>query len=481
MMDIAFRYRGIGVPPRRLGQWLGDLLTPVGALVTAAIAGALVVVSYQLAVGVVLLAALLAVYFQSPRAGVVGVWMLWMIAPLLRRVFGLLEGVPEFDILSVVPFAATGVVAVLEAERLYLSRRAKVLISLAATGFALGIPTGLLTPTAGLFAAGAYLSALAAFALGYAEQRRGAEELTLATAIRIALPLIAVYGIFQYFFPLTSWDEHWLGSITFGSIGAPEQGHIRIFATLNSPATMAAILAIGILAVISSDKAAALRPLMIALFATALALTYVRSAWLAFVVALLVYAAAAGVRRPARAVAIVAILVVASITTGGSSATTSAFVNRLTTLGALDEDTSANARLTTANEVVPEILAHPFGEGLGQAGVASRLAENEPGATNLDLDNGYLALGLQAGVIGLLLIVAAGAWAVSLAARSARLSRGSPTACLCLGILVFGVVMHLSGDALYGVIGAVFWYVAGFATAAADVQDAQLRSLPEAP
>jgi hypothetical protein len=131
--------------------------------------------------------------------------------PFLRRVSGLLEGVPQFDILAVVPFAATGMIAVLEAERLYLSRRAKALIALAAVGFALGIPTGMVTPTAGLFAMGAYLSALAAFAIGYAERRRGGDELTLGMALKIALPVIAVYGIFQYFFPLTSWDDNWLG------------------------------------------------------------------------------------------------------------------------------------------------------------------------------------------------------------------------------------------------------------------------------
>jgi putative inorganic carbon (hco3(-)) transporter len=474
MMDVAFRHRRIR-PSLNPVAWLGDRLPPAAAVGAAAAAGLLVVFSHQLAVGIVLLLALVAVYLESPRAGIVGVWLLWLTIPLLRRVLGLLEGVPEFDILSVVPFAATGLIAVLEADRLYLSRRAKTLVGLAATGFAFGIPAGLLTPTAGLFATGAYLSALAAFALGYSERRRGAEELALGTALRVALPLIALYGIFQYFFPLTSWDANWLASVNFGSIGAPEANHIRVFATLNSPATLAAMLAFGILTVISTDKVGALRPLLVGLFVFALALTFVRAAWLALVVAILVYAASAGVRRPARVVAIVAILVAASIGASGSNSTAAAFVARLTTLGTLGEDQSANARIATANEVVPQILAHPFGEGLGKAGVASRLAGADPGGTNLDLDNGYLALGLQVGLIGLLLILAAAAWAISLAARAARLARGSPTASLSLSILLFGVVMHLSGDALYGAVGAVFWYVAGFATAANDVQDAHLR------
>jgi putative inorganic carbon (HCO3(-)) transporter len=475
MTGVAFRNRWIRIPLTRAG-WIGDRALPAAAVAASAAAGALVVFSHQLAVALVLLAAVVAAYLQSRRAGLVGVWVLWLMIPFLRRVFGLLEGTPQFDVLAVVPFAATGIVAVLEADRLYLSRRAKTLVGLAAIGFAFGVPAGLLSPTAGLFATGAYLSALAAFALGYSERRHGSDELALGTALRIALPLIAVYGLFQYFFPLTAWDRNWLDTVTFGSIGAPEANHIRIFATLNAPATLAALLAFGILTVISIDKGGALRPLLVALFTLALALTFVRSAWLALVVAIIVYAAAAGVRRPARVVAIVAILVAASIAVSGGNSTAAAFVSRLTTLGGLGQDQSANARIRTANDVLPQVFAHPFGEGLGRVGVASRLGGAEPGATNLDLDNGYLALGLQVGLIGSLLIIAAAAWAISLAARAARLARGSPVASLCLSILLFGVVMNLSGDALYGVVGAVFWYVAGFATAMADDRETELRS-----
>jgi O-antigen ligase len=290
----------------------------------------------------------------------------------------------------------------------------------------------------------------------------------------VALPVIAVYGIYQYFFPLTAWDDNWLQSVSFGSIGAPEEGHVRIFATLNSPATLAAILAFGILTVVSTDKARPLRPLLIGLFAFVLALTFVRGAWLAFVVAVLVYAASAGVRRPTRVVAIVALLVAVAIVASGSNSTAAAFVARLTTLGAIEEDESAKARIGTANEVTAQILEQPLGEGLGQAGLARRLGGGDPGRT-VYLDNGYLALGLQVGVIGLLLILAAAVWAVSLAARAARLARGSPTASLCLSILIFVVVSHLGGDALYGVVGAVFWYVAGFATAVNDQQDVHMR------
>jgi O-antigen ligase len=173
-------------------------------------------------------------------------------------------------------------------------------------------------------------------------------------------------------------------------------------------------------------------------------------------------------------VAIVALLVAVAIVASGSNSTASAFVARMTTLGAIEEDESAKARIGTANEVTGQILEQPLGEGLGQAGLASRLGGGDPGST-VYLDNGYLALGLQVGVIGLLLILAAAAWAVSLAARAARLAHGSPTASLCLSILLFGVVSHLGGDALYGVVGAVFWYVAGFATAANDQQDVHMR------
>src|SRR5207247_11202887 len=136
--DVAFRHRRSRFPLAQLG-WIGDRLPLAAAVAASAAAGALVVFSDQLAVAIVLLTAVVAVHLQSRRAGIVGVWLLWLTIPLLRRVFGLMEGTPQFDILAVVPFAATGLVAVLEAERLYLSRRAKTLVGLAAIGFAFGI------------------------------------------------------------------------------------------------------------------------------------------------------------------------------------------------------------------------------------------------------------------------------------------------------------------------------------------------------
>jgi putative inorganic carbon (hco3(-)) transporter len=459
------------VAPARRGRTAGERWGPALAVIAAALVGLLVANSHQLSVTVVLVLALVAIYLQSRTAGVVALWTLWLFTPMLRRVFGLLEDLPEFDSLALVPFLGTGVIAALEIERLNFSRRAKALIGVGASGFLLGVPFGLVTPNALAFAAGAYFAALAAFAIGYGERRRGSCDPALGIALSYALPIIAIYGIFQYFFPLTSWDLNWIESVSFGSIGAPEEGHIRIFATLNSPATLGAVLAFGILFLMFSERLGPFRPLAIGLLVFALSLTFVRSVWLAFAVALLVYLVAARGAHPTRMVTVIAVFIVAGIGAASANATAGAFVDRMTSLGQLGEDRSAQARLGTTSEIGPTVIRQPFGEGIGQAGLASRLAGAEKGSVELDLDNGYLALALQLGLLGLLLVVAALGWAVGLAARATRFTRDTKVGALALSIMLFVLVMHMSGDALYGVTGAVFWYITGFVVAENDDYD----------
>jgi putative inorganic carbon (HCO3(-)) transporter len=473
MVDFALDQAGqtARVAPAHRGPTPAERWAPFAAILLAAAVGVLVVNSHQISITVVSVIALVAVYLQSRVTGVVLLWCYWLFIPLVRRVFGLIEDLPEFDALALVPFLGTGVLAALEIERLTFSRRAKALMTTAVAGFAIGVPFGLATPNALAFAAGAYLSALAAFAIGYGERRRGSRDPALGTALAYALPVIAVYGIVQYFYPLAAWDLHWLESVSFGSIGSPEEGHIRIFATLNSPATLGAMLAIGILFLMFSDRLGPFRPLVLGLLVFALALTYVRSVWLSFVVALLIFVLSARGGHATRMVGVIAVIIVAGIVAAGANSTAGAFVDRMTSLGELSEDRSAQARLSTTSDIGPAVIREPFGEGIGQAGLATKLAGSEKGSQELDLDNGYLGLALQLGMLGFILVLAAVFWAVALSARAVQLTGGARLGALCLAILIFILVMHLSGDALYGVTGAVFWYIVGFVVAENDQAD----------
>jgi putative inorganic carbon (hco3(-)) transporter len=434
----------------------------------AAICGALAVKSVQAATAIAILVLLLAVYGQSRRAGLYGLWAIWLLSPMLRRLLALVEGTPSADPLALLPFLATGLLALIEMRQSMLSREARITLELACAGFLIGAPMGLVAdPQACAFALVAYLAGLAAFVLGWGDGREG--RLNLVKALTFLLPPLAVYGVFQYFFPLTSWDTNWLETVHLQSIGSPQEDHIRIFSTLNSPGTFALVAAVGILLFLGVRRSASLSIPITALLVMALALTFVRSAWLALALGVIIFVSASRSKSAGRIVGVIAIGLIGLVLVGGSNPTTSAFTERLTSLGDVGKDESAQQRLSSSSKLLPEAVSKPIGAGVGQAGLAVTLGGGETDGSGIQtIDNGYLALIYQCGLIGGLLIFAAIARSVMAATKAIgseqrRISRAAAASVLA------GIVALLLGlaatDILYGITGAFFWYLAGVAYA----------------
>ena len=246
--------------------------------------------------------------------------MIWLVIPLLRRTFLLSAPLQNADPLALVPFLVTAGVVALELTLVTLSRRVRRILLIAIAGYALGIPFGLLlSPRAAIFALFAYLTALGCFVLGYreAEERR----LVLPTVLMIATPLLALYAFRQYYLPLPKWDLVWLHAADINSIGGEKPGsHVRVWSTLNSPATFATVLGVAAIALVTWRRMTPLRLIGVLLVFGALALTYVRSAWAAIVlaaVALVLVTRGAALKRVG---AIVVLLVVlAPLGLGGAT------------------------------------------------------------------------------------------------------------------------------------------------------------------
>jgi hypothetical protein len=464
---------------------VGDLAVVAAIGAIAVVGGAFAVRSLQAATALTLLVLLLAVYSQSRRAGLIGLWTIWLLTPALRRIVALAEGTPGADPLALLPFIATGVLALIELRRTTMSSAARTTLGIAALGFLIGAPMGLLAdPLAFGFALTAYLAGLFAFAIGWADAR-GDGRLTLVQVLMVALPPIALYGVLQYFFPLTSWDANWIASVDLESIGAPQEGHIRIFSTLNSPGTLGLVLAVGLVLGLSVRRRPGLAVPATAVLASALALTFVRSAWLALAFGLLVYAAAARGRSAGKLVGVIAVCLVALVVIGGSNPTTRAFTQRVTSLGELSEDDSAQERLSFTSQLLPTAVGQPLGAGVGQAGLAVRLDEGGGDGESLaTTDNGYLALLYQVGLVGFLFVVIAMARSVVAAVRGLGSSEGPSrqARAAVLAALVTLLVAQAGGDMLYGITGAVFWYLAGVALAgepSADPRRSRLDARPK--
>jgi O-antigen ligase len=434
---------------------------PIGLLGAASgcLVGACTVYSAQLGCAVALAGAVVVLFVASPASGMLALWALWLLAPGIRRLFGLLGPYLGADPLSAAPFAATVAIAGIVIARTHLDVRSRRVLGLAAAGLAVGIPLGAANPQAMMYNLIAYGAALLAFVIGRYERARTLEALSLRRALVVGAPLLAVYGLVQYFSTPPKWDRLWLDRIEFGAIGAPEVGKLRIFSALNGPGTLAAVLALALLCYLASKRPRAVVLAAAALATAALALTYVRTTWIAFGVAALVLALLLRTATARLMAAVGAVLVVAALTVGQGNPTTAAFADRLLTFGSLQSDTSANARSNLFTTRTPEAISRPFGHGLGSAGQATKLGGDEE---LQDPDNGYLSILYQLGPGGFLLFFAALFLAVGPVVRGVIADgRRDREIALLFAVIVFVLVQLAGGDLFYGITGVMIWYLLG--------------------
>ena len=449
---------------------------------TALIAGALAVRMPQVAVAGTLLLLLFAVRNESRSGGLVLLWIYWLLIPMVRRVLDLLVSAGGADPLSLLPFVATVLLAVMELRENRLSRRARTVLFAATGAFVIGVPVGLVAdPPATMFAVLAYMAGLSAFVVGYGDQVRPSAGSTLERALMVALVPLALYGIAQYFYPLTSWDHNWVSVADIASVESPQEGHIRSFSTLNSPFTFAITLAVGLMFALAMRRRFLFTILYVLPLVVALGLTFVRSAWLSLVIGLIVYAAAGKGKAAGKTVAIILVCLAGLMVVGSSNPTTKAFTDRITSLGDPDDDRSANERLETTNRLLPQSVSQPLGAGLGQAGLAASLTESGEGKV-VEVDNGYLALLYQSGPLAFGLLLLAIGSCVGAAVK--MLGRAPPEQrqyrAVVLGILVMLLVAESSADVLFGLPGVIFWYLCGVSVAGLAGTLAGSRAEPQA-
>jgi hypothetical protein len=69
-----------------------------------------------------------------------------------------------------------------------------------------------------------------------------------ARAFALVIPIVSVYGVMQYFNPSPA-DSYWMTATALSSIGVPEPEQVRVFSTLNSPASFGSFLVFGLMLV----------------------------------------------------------------------------------------------------------------------------------------------------------------------------------------------------------------------------------------
>ena len=470
MTELAVRRRASAPTRRSRDSDLWWLAAAVGA--SALLVGFLVTVSLQAAFALVLLVAVVALYVHDRRYGIAALFALWFIAPGLRRVLGAAVGFAENDPLSIAPFLATAAIAGIELSRARLPGHIQRVLLLAAAGFAIGLPVGLAAaPQAAVYAFGAYLAGVSGAVLG-ARERPLLEDSTLRKVLLYGVLPVAAYALVQRVFDPPSWDQAWLDTTDIVSIGANENGKVRVFSTLNSPGALAPLLTLSLLCYLTVKRP---RPITIAgatIVVVALSLTFVRSAWVALIIGGLAHMVASRGQSARVVLGSTAVLVAITLALSPVSATAHAVVDRFKTISNRSDDSSAENRSANVSRSLPAAAVAPLGHGLGTAGEPARLSEDQ----KLRIpDNGYLSLIHQVGPVGFLMVLAAIAAVMRAAWEGAR-SRapGQDLRVLVFAMLVALLVQLYAGDSFYGSHGVIFWFLGGQALSAA----ARLRSTP---
>ena len=474
MTALSWRARG-GVSSPALGRG-GDLwwMAGVGAL-AAALVGFLVTVSVQSACALVLFIAVVALYLHDRRMGIAAVFALWFFAPFLRRVLGASVGFVGNDPLSVAPFLATATVAGFELTRARIPAPAQRVLLLAAAGFTIGLPVGLaVAPQSAIYAFGAYIAGVCGAVLG-AREGPLLRDSTLRPALLYGLIPVAAYAMVQRIFDLPSWDQEWLETTDIVSIGANEDGKVRVFSTLNSPGALALLLSLSMLCYLTVARARFITLAGATLVLIALSLTFVRSAWVALIAGGLAHVVASRGQSARLVFGAAGVATVVTIALSPVSATAASVIDRFETIGNRSEDSSATNRSATLSQNLPAAVVAPLGHGLGTAGEAARLSDDQRLRIT---DNGYLSLVHQVGPIGFLLVAAALVMIMRAAWEGAR-SRapGQEVRVLVFALLVALLVQIYAGDSFYGSHGVILWFLGGQALTAA----LRLRAAPRPP
>ena len=219
--------------------------------------------------------------------------------------------------------------------------------------------------------------------------------------------ITACYGLVQYFF-LPAWDMLWVANVPMTSVGAPIPMQFRLFSTMHSPMVYAPVLAMLMLFILSRRSFGVY--LILALAVLALGLTYVRAAWLIFVMGFLAYViwlSRFDFRFGIRVMVSIFLSFVLFLSLVSGTEVGIAIFERVDTMVNLEGDTSYNARIEFYIDMFGYALNNFIGDGMGSVGRAQTLAYGQ----NVDtvFDSGILQIfvlfGLFFGLTYFLLLI----------------------------------------------------------------------------
>ncbi len=237
----------------------------------------------------------------------------------------------------------------------------------------------------------------AVYIISYADQREHIRA-TVRRLLLIALPLMAGYAIWQ-FVDITPWDAYFMKSAPIDSIGYPVPFQVRVFGTMNSPGSLAAMLATSMLLTMPSVRGIGWVGFVAGL--VAFMLTTQRAAMGGFCLGFLIMALMGRDRRMRGTLVMMAATVAVTLAVVLAVPGTAKKVSgSLDSVSSLNTDDSARARLAEYHNFLPWLDSLPMGRGMGWS-------KNPLVIIDSGLIEGFVSLGVPIGMMffGTLVVV----------------------------------------------------------------------------
>lgn len=272
-------------------------------------------------------------------------------------------------------------------------------------------------------------------------------------AFLIVTPVMGIYGVAQYIDPMP-WDRYWMIYAEMNSIGTPEPYKVRVFSTMNSPASFATFATAGLI-VFSFTRRGWQSILIGFTVALSLMLSQYRTAWIAMLCGIGYGFIYPSTRARSNGVGVCAVIAgILATTLGGPIG--DVVSQRFDSLSQGSKDGSAVERISEFVDFYAQVDQYLYGKGLGI------LTRPVPGLVAVDgtVIGCFLSMGIIVGSLCLIALI----WAAVRAIMHTRMTSNSMQ--VANSAVVFGMIITLP---LAGITasesGFLFWCFVGIATA----------------
>jgi hypothetical protein len=257
------------------------------------------------------------------------------------------------------------------------------------------------------------------------------------------------YGIFQ-FMTAPEWDCKWLIETALVSLGKPEPFGIRVWSTMHAAAPFASFMMSGLLLLLSSQSPLQIPATIVGYLS--LLLSLVRSAWLGWLIGLILMTSSIKLALQVRIIVLLIIIGIGVVPLSQMEPFADVIGTRLESMSDIENDSSFNARSSDLGGYIYGAISNPLGQGIGNVWV------RQPNGALVQkvTDNGLVDalgtlgwIGTAAYVVGLLMLAS-----IVFKAKAVRTDTFISAA---RGISLSFVIQMASTNSLIGIGGMFLW------------------------